>query len=167
MSAYWYGIWPVAAIQVRYRLVSSSPVQYRPIFGRTLYPSLLKWEKLDAISIKWKHGNFQPVKYVFSYRENANDRLQLTYIQKKVGTYQDPPYTFHYNNSKKLPGYLDPRTDHWGYYNANSSLGYTVSNKVAYKNYKNPNSNYTDSEILLKITYPTGGTREFVYEPNK
>ena len=43
----------------------------------------------------------------------------------------------------------------------------SITNKANYINYRQPNSNYTDSEILKKITYPTGGKKEFIYEPNK
>ena len=150
-----------------YRIADSRAIlnnNRQTVQSKVFYPDLLGWAKLDEISINWNTGNTLPIKFLFSYRENLSERLQLTSIQKKSGTEMEPPYQFEYNNSKKLPSYLDLRTDHWGYYNGTLP---SITNKANYINYRQPNSNYTDSEILKKITYPTGGKKEFIYEPNK
>lgn len=166
-----YGNFMISAIRSAQNISNLNPYyrqgERKQVYCAIIHPDYLKSLKLNDISINWKHGGVNPIKYTFSYRENSSDRLQLTSIQKKVGSQTMPPYQFSYNNSKKLPDYLDPRTDHWGYYNANSNLSAIVSDKVNYKTHKNANLNYIDSEILEKITYPTGGTKEFIYEPNK
>ena len=171
VSEWWYGLWPVSNIKIipgSFISVNNHSNPNRlPVYGRTLLTSRLKREKLSEISVQWKNGGSNPIKFLFSYRENATDRLQLSSIQKKVGTETVPSYQFTYNNAKKLPPYLDPRTDHWGYYNGNASLGYSVSNFAGYHAFKAANPAYIDSEILLKIDYPTGGTKQFIYEPNK
>ena len=71
-------------------------------------------------------------------------------------------YLFDYN-STDLPAYNSKMTDNWGYYN-NKYYG-EIPYASLYE-YRSPDSTYMKAEILTRITYPTGGTTEFVYEPH-
>lgn len=157
-TIYFYGIWPVAQPKILYNQNGQK------VIAKTFNPGLLDWEKLDEITVRWKGNTGHTFKYRFTYRDTPGDRLQLTSLMQTRDTLTGPAYRFSYNNSKKLPTYLDQRTDHWGYYNGTTP---SVTNKANYINYKSATPAYTDSEILTKITYPTGGSREFIYEPNK
>lgn len=70
----------------------------------------------------------------------------------------------------------DTRVDHWGYYAPASSgtfprknyshVGQIIGhNKISFSN-RNANNATASNEMLSKITYPTGGKSEFVWEPH-
>ncbi len=84
-------------------------------------------------------------------------------------------YSFEYN-AQKLPGRYSNAVDYFGYFNgqinANKiprSRGYTPS--YPYAIYGDANRaihpNYTQAEILTKLTLPTGGVEEFIWENHK
>jgi hypothetical protein len=81
-----------------------------------------------------------------------------------------PPYTFTYDGQV-----LPPRTsfaqDHWGYYNGKTNnttyLPATVYRGVPMSGAdRSPDPAFMKSGVLTRITYPTGGYNEFVYEAN-
>lgn len=123
------------------------------------FNTLLNWEKLDSITISTSSGVLYK-NISFKYNNKQTERLFLDSVN--VGNQK---YTFSYYNRNLLPDYLENKLDHWGFYN----------NRYAYPNYL---SYYYDREtnsigevqkygILNKITYPTGGYTEFVFEPNQ
>jgi YD repeat-containing protein len=113
--------------------------------------------------------------FQFSY-SNGN-RLVLNSIEETspTGT-NSKKYSFDYNNYP-LPPRGSTAQDLWGYYNGqqtnfdlipillqpNAAGGFTQL--VAGAN-RAVDPRYTQAGILTKITYPTGGTSEFVYENN-
>ena len=82
-----------------------------------------------------------------------------------------PPYTFTYNTTP-LPAYASFAQDHWGYYNArtgNTTLipaAVTPSGAALTGADRSPDSTAVKAGTLTRITYPTGGSSEFVYEEN-
>ncbi|MBO9674716.1 MAG: RHS repeat protein [Sphingobacteriaceae bacterium] len=93
----------------------------------------------------------------------VNSRLRLLSIKEQ----SSPPYIFDYD-PKPLPSRLAFGSDFYGYYNGmNNTTGIPrfegLFNSGADKAVK---TEFVDAGILKKITYPTGGSTELVYEPN-
>lgn len=110
--------------------------------------------------------------YEFNYGYfNTNERLRLESVIEKpadISTPIKPAYSFTYNplsGSNNLTA-----IDHWGFYNGatNTSM---IPNVQVSPNVtrglganRNPSFEASSAGILSKITYPTGGYTEFVYE---
>ena len=106
-------------------------------------------------------------------------RLKLTGLKHTASGVSSPEsYSFSYNEAA-LPTKLSAARDHWGYYNGanNKSLIPTYCYNSNQKdnsiilNYggsadREPNPAYAQAFQLQQITYPTGGTAEFVFESN-
>lgn len=145
------------------------------LYGVLNHDFLNGWLKLDEIAVFGQEQTPEGEdvfikKYRFAYRENAQERLQLQYLREYSGrgTEALPPYVFTYNNSVKLPPYMSYQQDHWGYFNGKNATVDCNSTQSMMNHYNQRESDfqYTQAEILTKITYPTGGTKEFVYEPH-
>lgn len=148
-------------------------VDFLPIlsnYGMNYYPQcldLLQWKKLDEIRIEKPDGTL--LKSInFNYNNNANERLTLLSITEQGSNgVSKPPFTFYYDTSKPLPGYLANMTDHWGFYNGTYA---DISNQSNYYNtyfgYRQPNADFLLAGTLTSIVYPTGGITSFVFEPN-
>ncbi len=112
-------------------------------------------------------------KISLSYIEQPTQRLKLSAVAIGSATEINQRYTFNYN-SQLLPDYNTGFEDHWGFYNGKNyawvapGLGYPqpIPDAVAYYNSREPDAAYMQAEMLTKITYPTGGTSELIYEPN-
>lgn len=127
-------------------------------------------------------GNSTVKQVTFQYTPNS-PRLQLASFQEKDGTTAKPPYVFEYE-----PGYIPQigvhshifQQDHWGYYTGtsyqtlltpffatgtengtNAVLSISLSG-----NPRIPVPSASKVGLLNKITYPSGGYTQFVYEPN-
>ena len=81
-------------------------------------------------------------------------------------------YQFEYYDESALPPITSYRQDHWGYFNnePNSSdfisdPGTTIYYQEATAN-RNANPTYAVKGLLKKITHPTGGVNEILYEGN-
>ena len=143
--------------------------------GITLYENnsvyqAIKWYKLTNISVT--NGNGKMVKNIrLNYNdENASaqyaQRLALISItDEKTGG----KYKFEYNDICGLPEYCIGQTDHWGFYNGNTSNIFG-KNRFLDSNYyytlKNCNAEKMQKGMLTKIIYPTGGYNRFEYEAN-
>ncbi|MDR1671613.1 MAG: RHS repeat protein [Alistipes sp.] len=141
---------------------------YNPYYGyiKVLNPNLLQVYKLDNISVRSSVVNRVVKKYNFNYEQNANTRLRLLSVVEQGSNSQNlPPTTFSYN-TRRLPGFFDEEYDHWGYYNGKTVLESDYGSYQYYQK-REPNASYMTAEILEKITYPTGGSKTIVYEPNK
>lgn len=120
--------------------------------------------KLDSMIVKSNDEILS--KYAFSYLENESERLKLKSISiNDRNDVIDNKFCFEYN-SCKLPVYNSTLTDNWGYYNNKNYRGDNefVSPDFFYS--RLADLNYTKAESLKKISYPTGGETEFVYELN-
>lgn len=127
--------------------------------------ALLKWKKLDNITIK-DHNNLTLKVVDFSYINEPDKRLFLTGID-----IDDKRYEFEYNNPELLPNFMSNTYDHLGYYKG--SPFYFPNNMkdknfwTQLKNNRNTNSATVKYGSLKKIIYPTGGYTEFEFEPHK
>jgi hypothetical protein len=135
------------------------------------------WLKLDAIRIKNSATNAIQRNINFAYTNNPQKRLQLNSVNitdagnLPIGTNGQNFYSFSYNQTA-LPNYLTIYGDHWGFNNysgANSLLiGWNGSPFDFYTPHNpDPTGIQTQAEILTGITYPTGGSTTFTYEPNQ
>ncbi|MFM9910883.1 MAG: hypothetical protein ACKVOW_16200, partial [Chitinophagaceae bacterium] len=89
-----------------------------------------------------------------------------------------------FSNSLFIDGYLTTKTDHWGFYNGRMPFpisevpivngfyqkqwsGYVTANFInQYYLNRNPDATAMQIGALKKITYPTGGFTELIYEPH-
>jgi RHS repeat-associated protein len=132
-------------------------------------PSLARWFKLNAIKVYNKNEASTPYKsFRFEYAASASNRLQLTKVSQvsSLNTAEQISLaTFAYDNTKALCPYNDVsnKTDAWGYLN-NKTCDF--ASETNYAASRKPDANSMGAEILQKVTYPTGGSTEFVFEPH-
>jgi hypothetical protein len=123
------------------------------------------WYKLDNISYSVSNKNVETIR--FEYDENPAKRLKLKKI--KIGNAVNNKYEFQYNDNL-FPKFNSGNTDHWGYFNGKNFNFYGVNSSdfntiaAAYRQSKEPD--FKLNEILEKISYPTGGSTRFYYEPH-
>lgn len=118
-------------------------------------------------------------KYKFNYTYRGyspNARLMLeNFSEFGTGTVDSLVYKFEYNSD--LPAYNSKAVDFWGYYNGkinNSSYfsdlvyrsGNTILREMRNEVDRTPNPDYAKRLSLSKVTYPSGGSRQFIYEGN-
>jgi YD repeat-containing protein len=110
--------------------------------------------------------------------ETAYDskRLRLNSIQEKTcgGEITHPAYLFTYDATIPMPRRYSFAEDHWGYHNGKSTNTtrlqpffdpYSSQNRPGAD--RAPVENQMMTGILKKISYPTGGFDEFVYEAHR
>lgn len=137
------------------------------------------WLQLNSIKIVNSINNSIQKKIVLNYTNTSSQRLRLGSInilgsdnQSMMPSGRDL-YAFEYN-STPLPDYITIYGDHWGFNNSNGanynylSAGWTGSTYDFFTpRIPDASGVQTQAEILKSITYPTGGTTNFIYEPNK
>jgi len=157
-------------------ITSSSIIPYYT--SNTPDPSLWNrfiWMKLDAIKIKNTVNNNVVRTINFNYNNDPTKRLQLNSLNfKDINNLGVETYSFSYN-ATALPAYISIYGDSWGFnnYSNNGTLnnllplvgGVTVSDYSIVRA-PDPTGVQTQAEILTSITYPTGGSSSFLYEPN-
>jgi RHS repeat-associated protein len=141
-------------------------------------------KRLDSIVVVKGADNPLRVRaFDFTYKSDTElNRLALDNIQE--ASYDDsqikhvkPPYEFSYN-STSLPAPTSSSVDHWGYYNTNSHTGSLIpsvtlgcgGSAVTYPGgnaNRDPNESRMKAGILERITYPTGGYTDFVFEAHR
>ena len=106
----------------------------------------------------------------------GDKRLRLDSLKEipiGTGTVSKPAYVFEYNNSVPTPSFENASIDHWGYFNGTDGVSHLVPtvvvDGVSYGLGANrePSLYYTQTCILQKIKYPTGGYTTFEYELNE
>lgn len=136
--------------------------------------------RVRSISFHDPSGNLlKRIKFNYS---NATYRMKLSNFSEFDASLTDSlTHRFEYNHTDVLPSsYLSHNVDIWGYYNgvygaSNSGLTpnlilngpFGVSQYLDVFANRTANAATSAAEILKKITYPTGGYREFVYEGNR
>lgn len=127
-----------------------------------------KYYKLDNIKVTEAGNLTQHI--AFEYIENSNERLKLKRVISKssVGELRNI-YSFDYN-LKLLPRYNTLDEDHWGFSNGkplvqNPKL--TAAGGASYFGLREPDAAFMDAEMLEKITYPSGGYTQFIFEPHQ
>lgn len=138
-------------------------------------------KKLDGVLLWDDQGNLKK-KWQLQYFENATERLKLKELILTDGNDQGAQhYKFEYN-PLKLPvetvvdpdPYVTNKVDYWGYYNNNLSNNPSrvpLTYVADFQQYlggadRRPDAERMKAEILTKITYPTGGSTTFEFEPN-
>lgn len=132
-------------------------------------------QKLTSIVIK---NGAEPIKsFQFEYVDVLTERLKLTALKEVFpgnGQFNNK-YAFTYNVSAGLlPGYGTGRVDHFGFYNNkrlfsdNPPPGNITRTdfETQYYNSREPDFNYAKFETLDRVYFPTGGYRQYIYEPN-
>jgi hypothetical protein len=125
---------------------------------------------LSKISIFDNPESSQPLKYFDIDIENVNERLFLRSIQEFSGDGNSlkPSYKFEYIKEHLLPGRLEYKADHWGYYSSINGTEFPYSDKVSWKwNLSKDPSSSAEYGSLRKVTFPTGGYNIFNYESNE
>lgn len=140
--------------------------------------SKIKWKQLDQIVVG------KGFKYLFNYTSNKNERLKLLSIEKinqNNSTEETEKYSFNYN-ANQFPNYWSGHGDHLGFYNGkdyaflfqngflngffNDGVLENCAEIYAKSRIADISGEYVKSEILERITYPTGGYTMFEYEPH-
>ncbi len=141
-------------------------------------------QRLSAINVLHKQAPLE------SYTFNNNDyfigsdspipsylnkRLKLNSITENL---KNTSYLFEYNEEYRMPSYVSPDTDHWGYYNCAGNISLlpnTIPDAMSQLYHYSPfyltadketNPNSTKACALKKIIYPTGGFSQFTWEAN-
>ena len=126
--------------------------------------------RLDRITVTTPTG---AVLRVFQLEHDySTGRLTLknVYEQDRNGV-SLPPYSLTYGGPA-LPALSSYALDHWGYYNGKTSNSTSVPAAIAPGGAilsgadRTPDQGYMKAGTLTRITYPTGGYNEFLYEPN-
>lgn len=136
----------------------------------------LRSHKINSIQL-FKTDNTLVKEFVFDYSYfgtsgNSNLRLKLNKFTEKSSNGLDSlNYSFEYDQTHILPTNPSYSVDYWGFFNGKNNTS-VFPNVVdhGYKRFdladKSSDFNYAKTNILKKINYPTGGSREFVYEGN-
>ena len=128
--------------------------------------------RLDRITITTPSGTvLRSFQFEHDYFPGNRLRLKAVYEKDRNGV-SLPPYTFEYDTTP-LPPLDSYAQDHWGYYNGKTSnttlLPRTIhpSTFVLYDGAdRSPDPTFMKAGALKRITYPTGGYTEFVFEPH-
>ena len=126
--------------------------------------------RLDRITVTTPTGAVLRVfQLEHDYFSGNRLRLKNMYEQDRNGA-SLPPYSFTYD-AQTLPPRTSYAQDHWGYYNgkSNSTPIPTVVGPGGFVYPgadRTPDPAFTKVASLTRITYPTGGYSEFIYEAN-
>jgi hypothetical protein len=125
----------------------------------------LRWLKLDGIRFTCKSTGRIAKQVRFPYDESPSKRLFLNGISiLDENQVQQGSYSFLYKDKDLLPPLLSTVTDHWGF---NNNVAYPSLSYVNFDLQREVNEGASQYGILSKITYPTGGSSEFVFENNR
>jgi hypothetical protein len=123
----------------------------------------------DSRQYVWSSSSIQ------SLYPELRKRLFLTSVNDYVSG-DTLSYKFEYNNFDSLPPRLSYAQDYWGYYNGvayqdvNFFPAWTTGNMYMWGGFefgadRRGNFQSCQKGILKKITYPTGGSTDYTYEP--
>lgn len=155
-----------------YILINSAADRLDGTFGR----------KVNNLELYDSSGVFKKrVKFNYGYF-NAGEgdpfkrRLKLNNFAVFGNTGTDSiAHKFTYNEVQNLPARLSNSVDLWGYFNYKSNTTYFPNVYYNYAGYvvrdtksadRTAVPGYASANILTRITYPTGGYRQFTYEGN-
>lgn len=110
----------------------------------------------------------------FNYMDKGTDGFKRPFLESITEVETEKVTSFEYYNCDYLPPYYTKGIDHWGFwtgldanltltpfdtYNQNTG-DYTLNNT-----FRDANLSKYDVGLLKKVTYPTKGYSEFIYEP--
>lgn len=132
-----------------------------------------KCPKLNKITVEVENNGkyIQVKKILFYYTRDSYGRLFLQSV-KEVGLHNDTKDIASFEYTKGLPSKNSNSIDFWGFYNGRSNVDKLPKTQLSSGNYygsanRFPNEKYMKCGSLEKITYPTGGSTEFVWEINQ
>ncbi|MEQ6123558.1 RHS repeat domain-containing protein [Pseudotenacibaculum sp. MALMAid0570] len=99
---------------------------------------------------------------VFNYTTTANNKTFLTSYQEKFSLTDILNYTLEYDRKELLPEFGSLEKDLWGYYKPDESN----VNPVHQTTYTSDKDDVMVG-VLKRMHYPTGGVKEFTYEPHE
>jgi YD repeat-containing protein len=155
------------------------------LYGGKNYTGIKVWSKIKLAYVEEYQFNYAYSDAVSGNTFSTNvsywlKRLRLNSVYKMDIVLNVPiqKWTFEYD-PQNLPSRTSYAQDHWGYFNGalgnTTSLPRVYSSLAVYNGFmpgdfaagdREPHGNYTQAEMLKKITYPTGGYSKFVYESN-
>ncbi|WP_276365369.1 hypothetical protein [Chryseolinea sp. H1M3-3] len=121
-------------------------------------------QKLDNITV-YNLKNEIKNRFNFIYAGSPTTRLRLDKLEEIDGSGGVKRYEFYYD-TQPLPTYNSGMIDHWGYYIGGTSYYNAAADIITTRNVTPANAPKMQAGILKKITYPTGGSTEFDYEPH-
>ena len=108
-------------------------------------------------------------KYGFEYYDTPGRFFLTKVTEMSLDPHQalNLSYTLDYNNLDQVPAPITYSQDYLGFYNGSSSSWLIPNTSLANINFdfRNPSSASVYG-TLASIQYPTGGTEQFIYEPN-
>ncbi|MGA6119348.1 hypothetical protein [Sphingobacterium anhuiense] len=143
------------------RIISSDGTEVKFYYGADRR-DLPGTKVLERVEVR-KSDVIQNTNFFYSYF--SNDRLKLDSVKNNNGGV----YLFRYNELVNLPARLSFSQDHWGYYNGKNNANLLpVDPEYDFLDGANRevDSNYVQANILTRITYPSKGFTDFVYESN-
>ncbi|WP_158267194.1 hypothetical protein, partial [Chitinophaga niastensis] len=132
--------------------------------------------KMLAVQMYDPGGNYKG-QYKFNYGTNFSSmRWKLTgFSQFGAAGFDSLTHKFEYNEFNNLPSVLSPGVDIWGFSNGQFNTG-MIPKMIVSNGYgdiywdfgatRTADGANSQANILKKITYPTGGYREIIYEGN-
>jgi hypothetical protein len=156
------------------------------LIGPGIIPGQQQEPKLDSIIVKAPGVSGATIRsFALAYDYSLGGRLTLKNVYERGSTGDSlPPYTFTYSgptlptratdrNQFHTPVTASFALDHWGYFNGKSSNTTSIppgTSTFSGHSYPGadrwPDSNYTKAGVLTRITYPTGGFNDFIYQTN-
>ncbi|MGD1842457.1 MAG: hypothetical protein ACFB0B_16435, partial [Thermonemataceae bacterium] len=153
-------------------------INFEYFSGRLDYENKVGYA-LDRIIVEYIPTHFIHI-YNFSYEYTAAPRLLLKYIYQEDGTGKNGLnlYEFTYNPIH-LPARSSKQIDYWGYHNTNPE-GVLVPSVTRWTDsliegggylYFSGGTRTSDAvkmqaDLLTRVTYTTGGSKTFTYEPH-
>ncbi|GAB5524078.1 MAG: hypothetical protein Roseis2KO_19500 [Roseivirga sp.] len=129
---------------------------------------LIGSKRLEKIEISKDANLIKAYNLEYDYF-NTNTKLKLESVKQTDGTTELPGYEFDYV-SGSIPAITSNSQDFWGYYNQAPNTGGLIPKYKTSSVYVDGGADRTASlsrtkiGTLEKITYPTGGHSEFIYE---
>lgn len=126
---------------------------------------------LDKITVATPAGTVLRI-FQFGHDYFPGNRLRLASVSEQDrNDVSLPPHTFTYDG-QTLPPRTSYAQDHWGFYNGANTNEKLIPTVVRPNGIiepgadRRPDATAMKVGVLTKITYPTGGSTEFIYEAN-
>lgn len=132
-------------------------------FFRTDRTDLVGFEKLDYFTHHTGNPHFVTYDLISS---NTNKRLYLDKVSIESEGTETHGYSFDYIDRNALAERFGGQ-DLWGFNNGGDYSNPSIASHGIEGGHRSIDTNLTGAGTLRKITYPTGGSTEFVWENNK
>lgn len=125
---------------------------------------------LNSFEVYANKQKLKTFSFVCDTFPNGNLRLKQVYIKAKPG-HKRPIASFTYYEDPIMPGHTHRGFDHWGYWNQDgenlSGCPDTEIEGISTSDFAStriPDFERTRAQSLKSIVYPSGGSKEFIYE---